>query len=343
MKKKWIWILFAIMLLTTSACAANSVQTDSGTAATVTDSMLRADEEAVDLPEYLPLDVQMKTEGDVKLLVKKFEVSPDVEPQQLIESDLRRDGAEYVLHGVLRESLPDSAEQQTARQVVTVSGESDEREDILKLLPEFIDYAENGFTGQLALDADSISTEVESTGRYAYTIKDSREFYGLNRNDPYNIPKTATKNGVVLTLEDIQWRPETAGNEQFPIYSATAYYTGKGYGSAPDSYLVTAQYSGVVEKAIPGNVQYTIIYEAVSVSGISDLFVWGKAGKISLLVIAACGFAVLAMTLLRKFGLPKRRKVAAVEFADDQAESEARPERRKPHALGYMRRVTIDE
>ncbi|MDL2232055.1 hypothetical protein LJC63_00555 [Ruminococcaceae bacterium OttesenSCG-928-L11] len=340
--RKLVSIIFATLLVTTNVYAADmsdSVETESGTVVIVTDITPQTDDTAVNLPEVLPLDVQMKTEDGVKLLVKTFEVSPDADPQRLIESGLTRNGTEYTLREILRQTLPGSAEQQTASQVVTVSSESDKREDILPLLPESVDYAENGFTGRLVLDANSLSTEVASTNGYAYTIKDSREFFGLERNDPYYIPKTTTKNGMTLALADIQWNPANSENLAAPIYSATAYYTGKGYGSAPDSYLVTAQYSGMVQKAVPGNVLYSIVYEAVPIPIIPESFDWGKAGMISLLVVTGCGFVVLAVVLLRKFGLPKqRRKVVATGFADYQSELEARPERRKPHALGYMRR-----
>jgi len=338
---KLIAILLAAMLLTANVCAAEppAVQTEDGAAITITD--ITPQESAVDeaLPEFLPLDVQMKTEDGVKLIVKTFEVASDVEPQRLIEQGLSRNGTDYTLREVLREILPSSSEQQTASKVVTVSSESDKKEDILPLLPEAVDYSENGYSGQLLLDAATLSTEVEFTSGYAYTVSDSREFTGLDRNDPVYIPKTSSKNGVALALADIKWTPGTSGNEQFPVYSATAVYTGKAYGSAPDGYLITAQYSGMVEKAVPGNVRYSIIYEAVPVPIIPESFDWGKAGMISLLVVAGCGLVVFAVVLLRKLGLPKRRrKLVAAGFADYEAELEARPERRKPHALGYMKR-----
>jgi hypothetical protein len=327
--------LLAALLMTIPVFAADRIQTESGAVIAVTDTP------QAELPDFLPLDVQMKTEDGVKLLVKTYEVSPDVEPQQLIEFGLTRNGTEYTLREVLREMLPGSTEQLTAGQVVSVSSESDKESDILPLLPESLNYSENGFTGQLTLEPNSIATEVESTSGYTYTVSDSREFTGLDRNDPAYIPKTSSKNGVNLTLADIQWTPGTAGNEQYPVYSANAVYTGKGYGSAPDGYLVTARYSGTVEKAVPGNIRYSIVYEAVPAPTIPEAFDWGKAGMISFWVIGGGVLIGLGVFAVKKFGkLPGRKRAAVSGYME---ELEARPERRKPHALGYMRRDNLDE
>lgn len=338
--RKLIAMLIVVMLLAMPVHAAEppTVQTEDGSAIAITDITPQKDAFDGSLPDFLPQDVQMKTEDGVKLLVKTYEVTSDVTPQSLIESGLTRNGTEYILREVLRETLPGTAEQQTASQIVSVSSESDEREDILSLLPESLDYEENGYTGKLTLDEDSLSTEVKSTSGYTYTVQDSREFAGLERNDPAYIPKTTMKNGLTLTLADVRWSPSPSENEQYPAYSATAYYTGKVTGSAADGYLVTAQYSGLVEKAIPGNIRYSIIYEAVPVPILPESFDWGKTGMISLIVVGCCAIVLFAVMMIRKFGLPRRKKAAVAGFADYEADLEARPERRKPHALGYMKR-----
>jgi hypothetical protein len=328
--------LLAALLMATPVCAAENVQTEDNTVIAISDTP-----QPTALPAFFPLDVQMKTEDGVKLLVKTYEVSPDVEPQELFEYGLTRNGTEYILREILREVLPGSTEQRTAGQIVSVSSESDKEADILPLLPESLDYSENGFIGQLTLEAGSIVTEVESTRDYTCIISDSRKFTGLDRNDPAYIPKTSSKNGVNLTLADIQWTPGTAINEQYPVYSATALYTGKVYGSTPDAYLVTAQYSGTVEKVIPGNVRYSIIYEAVPAPVVPDSFDWGQAGIISLWIVGGAGLLALGVFAVKKLGrLPKQKEAAIGGYRE---ELEARPERRKPHALGYMRRDNFVE
>lgn len=292
------------------------------------------------LPEFLPLDVQVKMEDGVKLLVKTYEVTSDVEPQQLVEQNPIRGGVEYMLRETLREELPGTAEQKAASRTISISSESDQRSEILPLLPEFLDYSENRFTGRLTLEADNLTTEVESTSSYSYEVSDTRQFYGLARNDPYYIPKTSTKNRMTLSLVDVAWSP-TGGNEAAPLYSATATYTGNAYGSKTDGYLVTAQYSGSVERTVPGNVRYSIVYEAVPVPILPESFDWQKAGLISVCTLGGCTLVVFAVLLLKKHGLPiRRKKAAAVGFEDYQS----KPERRKPHALGYMKReVDVDD
>jgi len=342
-------MLAVIILLTGNVYAAesadglrspDSVQAEDGVAITITDITPQISNFDGTLSDYLPLDVQTKTEDGVKLLVKTYEVPPDVTPQALIEQGLTRNGVEYTLREVLRQTLPGSTENRETSQAVTVTSESDKREDILPLLPESLEYAENGYTGQLTLVSDSITTEVESTSGYTYTIKDTKEYYGLERNDPYYIPKTTQKNGVTLSLADVQWSP-AGGNENLvaPTYTATAVYTGKASGSKADGYLVTARYSGNVSRLTDGNILYSIIYEAVPVPIIPESFDTGEAGLIAFLVIGGAGIVVLGVFIFRKIGkLPRRTKRTAGGFDGYQSGPEVRPERRKPHALGYMKR-----
>ena len=102
--------------------------------------------------------------------------------------------------------------------------------------------------------------------RQAYTLKDVREFSGLDRNDPYYIPKTSQKNGVTLQLADVQWTPmaSAAENSEVPsLFRATATYTGTGWGSKASGYLAAASYSGEVTKTESGDQMISIVYEEI--------------------------------------------------------------------------------
>lgn len=71
------------------------------------------------------------------------------------------------------------------------------------------------------------------TSSYSYQLKETKEYTGLDRNDPYYIPKTTEKNGVTLKLADVKWTPMASGaeNSEVPsLYQATALYTGTAWG-----------------------------------------------------------------------------------------------------------------
>ena len=343
MRKKLIPIFMAVMMLTVSVHAAESseaIRGEDGATITVTDitpyisnfdGAIPADGT---LPDILPLDVQIKTEDGINLLVKTYEVPPDTDLNLLIEQRPERGGVEYTLREVLKQTMPSGSDGREASQTVSVSAPSDKREDILPLLPESLEYDADGYAGLLLLDEGSISTEVESTKGYTYTVSDTKEYYGLDRNDPYLVPKTMEKNGISYSLADIKW---SGGNENSPssIYTATALYTGKATGQTADGYLITASYTGQVQKEVPGNVLYTIIYEPIMAPVIPDDFDWGKVTPIVFIVIGIGGLAVLAVFLVRWL---RSRKKSNSGYGLPEYEPEARPARRKPHALGYMKR-----
>ena len=152
-------------------------------------------------------------------MVKTFLVPEDTAPQGLIEESLTRRGIAYEATDILRRELPGEVERKTVSQTVTMDSETDKTEDILPLLKSSMDYRENGFSGVLTLDRDSIQAKAAETSSYAYTLKEEKEFTGLDRNDPYYIPKTTEKNGVTLSLADVEWTSMASGAENSEVPS----------------------------------------------------------------------------------------------------------------------------
>ncbi len=177
---------------------------------------------------------------------------------------------------------------------------------------------------------------MESTKGYSYTVRESRQYPGLSRNDPYLVPKTIEKDGRTYRLEDVKWSGGSE-NSVAEFYTADATYIGTATGEAPDGYLATATYTGQVTKETPGNLQYTLIYEPVPAPVIAEpesSIDWIAILWISVAVLGAAALVALAVFLVKKYGLfSKKRAVYHPDY-----EPEARPARRKPHALGYMKR-----
>jgi hypothetical protein len=339
MCKKIILCVVMAMLLTCGAYAAEPQDAgpDEDTAViTVTDVTPQAGtgDPGVDLPDVLPLSVETLTEGGVELLVKTYEVAPDATHESLVEEKPERAGVAYTLREITKQELPPATASKSVSQAVAVTAPSDKQEDILPLLEKALSYNADGYTGDLFLDENSISAEVESTKGYTYTAKEVRQYTGLNRNDPYLLPKTIEKNGLTYALADVRW---SGGCENSPssVYTADVTYTAKATGQAPDEYLVTATYTGQVTKETPGNMLYTLTYEPVPEPVIPDNTDWSAVGRIVLIVIGVLALAVLAVFLFRKFGWPKKK---ASGYGLPDYEPESRPARRKPHALGYMKR-----
>lgn len=282
MKKKvgiaLVFLLVMAVALSVKAHAADSPQTvistnGDKTSISITDITPREDEKDeksvqknYTVGSYYPIEVQTAEDHGVQLLVKTFLVPTGTDPQTLIEGDLTRRGISYEVSDILCQELPGDVEKKTVSQTLTMDSETDKLESILPLLKSSMEYQEGGFSGTLTLDKSSIQVKESGTSNYSYQLKETKEYTGLDRNDPYYIPKTTEKNGVTLNLSDIEWTPmaSAAENSDVPsLYRATALYTGTAWGSKANGYTVTADYTGEVSRTIQGDMKYSIIYEEI--------------------------------------------------------------------------------
>lgn len=318
MKKKagiaLVFLLVMAVALSVKAHAADLPQTviaadGENTSISITDITPREDEKDekneqknYTVGSYYPTQVQTAEDHGVQLLVKTFLVPADTDPQALIEGDLTRRGVSYEVSDILRQELPGDVERKTVSQTLTMDSETDKMESILPLLKSSMEYQKDGFAGTLFLDKSSIQVKESGTSSYSYQLKETKEFTGLDRNDPYYIPKTAEKNGVTLSLADVKWTPMASAtdNRDVPsLYRATALYTGTAWGTKADGYTVTADYTGEVSHTTQGAVKYSIIYEAVPPE--AEPFPWQTISLAALIVglAASGGFGVFWLIVTR--------------------------------------------
>ena len=115
-------------------------------------------------------------------------------PQAVIGSG---DGGTAIsITDTLRQEQPGEVEKKTVSQTMTLESETDKMEDILPLLKSTMDYRVDGFSGTLILDRDSIQTKETGTSNYSYQLKETKEYTGLDRNDPYYIPRPPRKTAL---------------------------------------------------------------------------------------------------------------------------------------------------
>ena len=209
----------------------------------------------------------------------------DFDPEQLTESDIEKGGYRYQKSYLMLVSENTDVDTKLASQTVTVV--HSEKDGASARLQPLMEYNQDGYKGQLALQADSIYTEATQKNSYAYTVTDTKEFSGLERNDPYGIPKTTVKNGVTLELADIDWTSMGEGN-----YYATASYQGTAYGANVTEYTSTATYLGEVTKETIGSVTYAVVYEGSMIPLPAPVY-WPYFLAGGLLIAAAIAGAVL--------------------------------------------------
>ena len=198
------------------------------------------------------------TQGGRQLIIKLYDIDSDYDVSRLAEPDFEEGGLLYTHKNSIKVSDNRTMETKQASQTVTVS--HTEKDNAMVSLQPMLEYSENGFTGQLMIQPESITTAEAGKESYGYTVSDTREYSNLDRNDTAYILKTVEKNGVSLTLAGIDW--QAMGNGTF---TAIASYSGRATGSKVTGYTSKAIYSGEVSKETLDSCTYKVIYEGAPI------------------------------------------------------------------------------
>lgn len=138
-------------------------------------------------------------------LVKTYTLSPEVDPDELKEEDFSYDGYLYTWAYTTKVEHP-YLESKTVTETVTVNTAKNELAQILAELSPSMPYEKDGFSGELALDHTTLSTEASGyTTKYSKTTE-TKVIGNLDRNDMSYVPATTVKNGKTLTLANVEWQ-----------------------------------------------------------------------------------------------------------------------------------------
>lgn len=175
-------------------------------------------------------------------LVKTYTLSPEVDPDELKEEDFSYDGYLYTWAYTTKVEHP-YLESKTVTETVTVNTAKNDLAQILAELSPSMPYEKDGFSGELALDHTTLSTEASGyTTKYSKTTE-TKVIGNLDRNDMSYVPATTVKNGKMLTLANVEWQvtgTALVGEALVPAqYQAVATY------SASSSYQAATGYEDV--------------------------------------------------------------------------------------------------
>lgn len=245
MKKRFISLSVLFLLITTLALPVGAAAVD------------LADPETL-----LPVDIII--DQDSKEIRKVYDLSPSMDPATLPMLPFERDGFNYECTDILREVIIGS-ETQTITQTETVDSAKKDMETILELLPQEKEAnTEDGFTGTLHLELDSIKTEPSGYGSSTKPVTATRSYPNLSSADTNHLPKTITEGGRTLNLQNVQWQTDNTYNaDDYEIgdrFTAICTYGGSKSVSYVTGYTTTANYTGEVHRTGVTVIRYTVIY-----------------------------------------------------------------------------------
>lgn len=238
-------------------------------------------------------------------LVKTYTLSPEVDPDELKEEDFSYDGYLYTWAYTTKVEHP-YLESKTVTETVTVNTAKNDLAQILAELSPSMPYEKDGFSGELALDHTTLSTEASGyTTKYSKTTE-TKVIGNLDRNDMSYVPATTVKNGKTLTLANVEWQvtgTALVGEALVPAqYQAVATYSASSSYQAATGYVTTAEYHGTVTSEGVDSITYTVVYTGSEIVPVKT-HIWDNGSLAApLLIIAAvllcAGIAAAALILL---------------------------------------------
>ena len=249
-KNKFLFVTASLLLLTMLTLPASASSVD-----------------VTDPDAMLPVDIILDQEN--REIRKVYDLSPNTDPSTLPMGQFERDGFLYDCTDVLREVIIGS-ETQAITQEESVDSDKKDMDTILSLLPQKKDVTtEDGFSGTLTLDLDSIKTEAAGYGSSTQPVTATRTYPNLANQDLNHLPKSITEGGRTLQLQDVQWQTDNTYNaDDYEIgdrFTAVCTYGGSKTVSYVTGYTTKANYTGEVYRTGVTVIRYTVIFTGTPV------------------------------------------------------------------------------
>ena len=148
-----------------------------------------------------------------------------------------------------------------------ITSETNNLNSIINQLGKTIHYEKDGYIGEYKLNTENIQIKTNYNGFREDLIEETINYTGLERNDLDFIPKQTEKDGLTLDLLKVEWEVETTKMigeyEVAYLYTAKCCYVGKQRVNYPNTYSVTAEYTGTATKEISQPYTYIVKYNKV--------------------------------------------------------------------------------
>lgn len=138
---------------------------------------------------------------------------------------------------------------------------------VLNLFETKKELEEEGYSGILELQNDSLKIKVHDSYIEEYKVTLTKEYNNVDQNELNNIPKTIEQDGTTYYLVNPIWniaQTQKIDGQDVPIsYNGIMNYEGVKERTIITSYLATVNYKGILEKEVTESITYNIFYEEI--------------------------------------------------------------------------------
>ena len=264
----------------------------------------------------VPTETIVQNLNGTQQVIKTFTITPDADPQDLIEEPFVLEGVLYTFSDIVKvENRVEDTKQGT--ETVTVETAKKDLSAVLEKLPPTMEYDDGKYAGTLALDHTSIHTEAAGYENRSSTLSTTKTIGPVDRNDMSYVPATAVKNGVTLKLANVDWQvigTDLVGEYLAPSsYQAVATYTGKSYYNAATGYVTTAEYVGDITRDDVESITYTLTYLGTEEDG-------GGAALAPAAPYILAGLGVISAGIMAALLVRARRQLQSLQEDEQEIE-----------------------
>ena len=220
------------------------------------------------LAAEVPVSLVAENLNGQQRIVKTYELPPGTDPETLKEPPFDYDGFTYTWAYTTKEEHT-FLETKTVTETVTVETEKKDLNIVLEQLAPTIPYDDGEFSGELALDHTTVSTEVAGYTTKKGKVTATKTIGPLDRNDMSYVPATTVKDGMTLSLSNVDWQvigTDLVGDMLAPSsYQAVATYSASTSYQVATGYVTTAEYKGTVAASGVESITYTVVYTGTEI------------------------------------------------------------------------------
>lgn len=183
-----------------------------------------------------------------------------------IEKEITIDDTKYELQDIKeqenRKTISEEKEQTKQKIVYT-----DNKYDVLNMFESKIELTEDGMSGILELQNDSLDIKVKDSYTEQYKVSLTKKYENVPSNELNDIPKTIIENGTTYYLSNPVWsvsQVEKIEGQNVPIaYNGEMQYEAIKERTIIKSYIASVNYKGTLEKEEIESVSFEITYKEV--------------------------------------------------------------------------------
>lgn len=213
----------------------------------------------------VPQEVIMGTSGECKTVEKVYVLPKDSDENLIPQEAFTENDVEYIFEEM---KVKDNSEEDTKEysENVNYHTSTNDAETVIALFSPTVEVTtEDGYAGTLTFDHSTLELTPAGYSSRKFTVTEERSYPNLASADTSLVPKTIDKDGITLTLADIEWitaADETINGTEVAVrYTANAIYTGTETKTYVNGYTASADYKGTVTKAVNDTVTYTAVFK----------------------------------------------------------------------------------